>query len=74
MQNRRLSHDDGRGVGEALNEVNSNYQGIMVDSDYYVQFYQVSTGKSLQTKIQQSKDEAVQLFFNFEVSASLEAS
>jgi len=28
MQNRRLHHDDQRGVGEALNETNANGVGI----------------------------------------------
>ena len=38
MQNRRLLYDDWRGVGEALNEVNSNGTGIEVNAEYKVFF------------------------------------
>ena len=36
MQDRRLLHDDGRGVGEALDETNSSGTGIQVNAKYYV--------------------------------------
>ena len=36
MQNRRMYRDDGRGMGEALNETNSNDQGIEVPARYYL--------------------------------------
>ena len=36
MQNRRLNVDDKRGVGEPLNEVDSQGKGISVPATYYV--------------------------------------
>lgn len=48
MQNRRLNVDDGRGVGEALNETTSTGVGITVPATYYVQYFNRLTQKSLQ--------------------------
>ena len=36
MQNRRLLYDDGRGVGEALNETDKEGRGIEVNAKYFV--------------------------------------
>jgi len=36
MQNRRDNHDDWRGMGEPLNEVYPNGNGISVPATYYV--------------------------------------
>lgn len=36
MQNRRLFHDDSRGVSEALNETDSFGNGITVHNVYHV--------------------------------------
>jgi len=36
MQNRRLYVDDGRGMGEALNEVDAQGNGITVPATYYL--------------------------------------
>lgn len=36
MQNRRLNVDDWRGMGEPLNETDSNDRGILVPAKYYV--------------------------------------
>jgi hypothetical protein len=36
MVNRRLYHDDGRGVNEALNETDSFGNGIIVHSFFHV--------------------------------------
>lgn len=36
MQNRRLNVDDGRGMGEALNETDINLNGISVPATYFV--------------------------------------
>ena len=36
MQNRRLNKDDWRGMGDPLNEVDSNGYGISVPATYYV--------------------------------------
>jgi hypothetical protein len=50
IQNRRLSLDDARGVGEALNETDSNDLGIKVNAKYKVL---ITDGSStLQRKIQ----------------------
>lgn len=51
MQNRRLHHDDGRGVGEALNEENRYLEGIEVNTRYFLQLFNYSTSESLQRKI-----------------------
>ena len=39
MQNRRLLHDDGRGVGEPLDETNTLGWGIQVNTRYFVQLF-----------------------------------
>lgn len=39
MQNRRVYHDDDRGVGEALNETNEYGTGIVTHNTYRVQFF-----------------------------------
>lgn len=51
MQNRRLYHDDGRGVGEALDETNSDGVGIQVNTRYFVQLFDRTQQKSLQRTI-----------------------
>lgn len=39
MQNRRLNKDDWRGMGDPLDEVDSNGNGISVQATYYVQLF-----------------------------------
>ena len=39
MQNRRLNKDDWRGMGDPLNEKDSNGNGISVPATYYVQLF-----------------------------------
>lgn len=46
MQNRRLMHDDWRGVGEALNEMNSSGEGIQVNTRYILQLFDVTSDSS----------------------------
>ena len=46
MQNRRLTQDDGRGVGEALLETSDEDLGIEVNAKYYVQVFNTSAEKS----------------------------
>ena len=48
MQNRRLYFDDGRGVDEALNEMDSFGNGITVHSLYHLQFLDRSKDYSYQ--------------------------
>ena len=60
MQNRRLTKDDGRGVGEPLNEIDRNvnnknyygndknkYGGIAVNAKYYIQIFDTDATASL---------------------------
>lgn len=62
MQNRRLLHDDGRGVGEALNETNSNGYGIQVNTRYFLQVFNTTKAKSLQRETQLVIDEPLTYF------------
>jgi hypothetical protein len=48
IHNRRLLHDDSRGVGEALNETDSNGYGIKINARYWIDVFNASTGKSEQ--------------------------
>lgn len=41
MQNRRSKLDDWRGVGEALDERDSQGNGISVPATYYVQYFNI---------------------------------
>ena len=52
MQNRRLNVDDWRGMGDPLNEVDSNGNGISVPATYYVQLFNQASRPSLQRVIQ----------------------
>lgn len=56
MQNRRINKDDGRGMGEPLNETDSNGDGISVPATYYVQLFNRQVRSSLQRVIQQRQD------------------
>lgn len=47
MQNRRLYFDDGRGMGEPLNETDSSGNGISVFATYFVQIFKKPTRSSL---------------------------
>lgn len=70
MQNRRGNVDDGRGVGEALDETTSTGVGITVPATYYVQYFNRLTQKSLQRQVQQISDDPVQQFYAFNVPNS----
>jgi len=39
MQNRRMYYDDGRGMGEALDETDAMGNGIIVPAKYYLQLF-----------------------------------
>lgn len=65
MINRRLHHDDGRGVGEDLNEEDSMGLGISVQAMYYVQFFNYTKEKSQQRFTQLFIDEPLQYHFAF---------
>lgn len=47
MHNRRINEDDGRGVGEPLNEVDASGNGISVPATYYVQLFNQRKQRSL---------------------------
>ena len=64
MQNRRLLDDDGRGVEEALDEVDEDGYGMAVTATYYLQLFNYNTTKSAQRKVQQAVDEPLQYFFS----------
>jgi len=63
MQNRRLLFDDCRGVGEALNETDSEGRGIEVNAKYFVQIFDTTKASSLQRRTQLVVDEPIQYFF-----------
>ena len=65
MQNRRINKDDGRGMGEPLNETDSSGDGISVPETYYVQLFNRQVRDSLQRVIQQRQDQPPQYFFSF---------
>jgi len=56
VQNRRLLHDDNKGVIEPLNETDAQEFGLKVNSKYYLQIFDVKTRdkkpKSLQRQQQ----------------------
>ena len=62
MQNRRLLFDDGRGVGEALNETNNLGVGIEVNAIYHLQFFNYTTTGSAQRPTQLTVDEPMRFF------------
>lgn len=57
MHHRRLFKDDGRGVGEALNETDEFDNGIQVTTTYYVQIFNRSQEKSMQRNWQLHTDD-----------------
>ena len=57
MQNRRLLHDDNKGVTDPLNEMQPDGRGIAVNTKYFVSFTDLSTQKSVQRKVQLLDDE-----------------
>jgi len=67
MMNRRLARDDGRGMGEALNEVNSTGYPITVPATFYVQLYNTKLRNPLQRVVQQRLDQPYMSFFAWDV-------
>ena len=65
MQNRRINKDDWRGMGDPLNEVDSNGNGITVPATYYVQLFNQAKRPALQRIVQQRVDQPQQQFFAF---------
>ena len=63
MQNRRLLHDDNKGVTDPLNETQPDGRGIAVNTKYFVSFTDLSKQKSVQRKTQLLDDEPLQFFY-----------
>jgi len=63
MHNRRLLFDDDRGVGEALNETDSQGYGMKVNSRYWLNIFDLEHGYSSQRELQNIIDKPVSLFF-----------
>ena len=64
MQNRRLTHDDNKGVGENLNETQPDGRGIAVNTKYWVAFTDLAAGESsIQRQTQLVTDEPLQFFY-----------
>lgn len=63
MQNRRLLHDDNKGVTDPLDEVQPDGRGIAVNTKYFVAFTDLSTQTSVQRKTQLLDDEPLQFFY-----------
>jgi hypothetical protein len=53
MQQRRIPADDGRGMGEFVNETDKYGHGIRVPATYYVQIFDRENEASVQRLIQQ---------------------
>ena len=66
MRNRRLNVDDGRGMGEALNETDAAGLGITVPATYYAQLYNTKLRSPLQRIIQQRMDSPAMQFYTCE--------
>jgi len=68
MQNRRLFHDDYRGVDENLNEMDSYGNGITVAATYQLHVFNRATEQSVQRQTQLRVDEPVQIFYAFDIT------
>lgn len=63
IHNRRLLHDDDRGVGEALNETDSRGYGMKVNARYWLNIFDLQNGQSSQRELQNSIDKPLTFFF-----------
>lgn len=70
MQNRRLFADDSRGVGEPLNQVDSEGRGIRIKATYYAELA-LNGSVSAQRSLQSIVDEPAQVFFGFDYEKTL---
>ena len=63
MQNRRLLHDDAKGVDENLDETQPDGRGIAVNTKYFVTIAALYDQSSAQRKTQLLTDEPLQVFY-----------
>ena len=63
MQNRRLLHDDYKGVDENLDETQPDGRGIAVNTKYFVTFADLTSQNSAQRATQLRTDEPLQFFY-----------
>jgi len=67
MQNRRIPADDGRGMGEWLDEKDELGRGIRVSATYHIDLFNSTERQSRQRLVQQRQDDAPHYFFNFDL-------
>lgn len=63
MQNRRIPCDDGKGVGDFMNETDQYDQGIRTPATYYVQLFNTQQSASFQRMAQQKVADPLQYGF-----------
>lgn len=66
IHSRRMIHDDDRGVGEPLDELedlNDNSRGIIVNAVYTIDIYNITKNASKQRLVQLATDQPPQLYF-----------
>ena len=68
MQNRRISSQDNRGMGEPLDEVDEDGNGIHVPATYYVQIFNRKSTPSAQRSFQQRQERPPVTFFALNTS------
>lgn len=64
MQNRRIFNDDSRGVGEPLNQRDSEGRGIRIKAKYYAELALNGSIPNMRA-LQQMVDEPAQVFYGF---------
>jgi len=74
IQNRRLIFDDDRGVGEPLNETDSDGYGMQVNARYWLQIHDWNMTHSQQRQQQLLVDLPIQTYFAFNFSYHAENS
>lgn len=73
MQHRRIPADDGRGMGEWVDETDENGDGIKVPATYYLQIFDEATSKTQQRAVMHKTLDPAQYFFTFDLEKTKEA-
>lgn len=63
MQNRRILYEDGLGLPEAVNDLDTDHMGQQVNNTYKMHIFNYEKGKSLQRKTQIKQQGGLQYFF-----------